>query len=131
MNLKTSTVIWTFIWCIFMGITAGSIGVGAIFPVINLVAKPFVCSSGSMQLVTQEYRPSPVETVTTLTWYCVDEQTGAKTELGIFPMSLYAGLIYGFLFFLIVLLGMVLVSNNKGLSDWWAAHSGRSYYRNR
>jgi hypothetical protein len=110
----------------FMGITAGSIGVGAIFPAINLVAKPFVCPNGSMQLVTQEYRPSPVETVTTLTWYCEDGQTGAKTELGIFPMSLYAGSIYGFLFFLIVLLGMVLLGNNKGFSDWWAAHT-RSY----
>lgn len=93
---------WTFIWCIFMGVTAISIGLGAIFPSMNLIAKPFVCPSGEMQLETQGYTVSPVESVTTLTWYCVDNTTGAKAELGIFPMSLYAGAIYGFLLFLVV-----------------------------
>jgi len=113
MNLKMSTIIWTFIWSIFMGITVGSIGIGAAFPPANLVAKPFVCPDGQMQLTTQGYQVSPVENVTTLTWYCVDGITGAKTELGIFPMSLYAGAIYGFLLFLIVLLVMVIRANRN------------------
>ena len=113
MNLKTSTVFWIFVWSIFMGITAGSIGIGAIFPPMNYVAKPFVCNSGQMQLVTQNYQPSPVESVTTLTWYCVDGTTGAKTELGIFPMSLYAGVIYGLLLFLIIMLVMVIRSSRS------------------
>jgi hypothetical protein len=84
MNLKLSTVFWTFVWCIFMGITVGSIGIGAVFPSANIIAKPFVCPGGQMQVVTQDYHPSPVETVTTLTWYCVDEGTGSKTEIGLF-----------------------------------------------
>ena len=108
MNLKTSTVIWTFIFCIFMGITAGSIGLGAAFPPVNYIAGPFVCPGGQMKLVTQDYQPSPIETVTTLSWYCVDGKTGATTELGIFPMCLYAGTIYGLLLFIIVLLVMVI-----------------------
>ena len=94
-----------FIWCLFMGVTAISIGFGAVFPSMNLIAKPFVCPRGEMQLETQEYNPSPVETVTTLTWYCVDNTTGEKVELGLFPMSLYAGLIYGFLLFLVIYTG--------------------------
>jgi hypothetical protein len=113
MQLKLSTVLWTFVWCLFMGITVGSIGIGALFPAANLVAKPFVCPGGQMRVVSQDYHPSPVETVTTLTWYCVDNKTGAQTELGLFPMSLYAGTIYGLLFFLIVLLGMVLLANRR------------------
>jgi hypothetical protein len=113
MNLKLGTVFWTFVWCIFMGITVGSIGIGAVFPSANIIAKPFVCPAGQMQVLTQDYHPSPVETVTTLTWYCVDESTGSKTEIGLFPMSLYAGAIYGLLLFLIVLLVMVLQANRR------------------
>ncbi|GJQ51336.1 MAG: hypothetical protein HKUEN02_01830 [Anaerolineaceae bacterium] len=94
-----------FIWCLFMGVTAISIGFGAVFPSMNLIAKPFICPRGEMQLETQDYYPSPVETVTTLTWYCVDHTTGEKVELGLFPMSLYAGLIYGFLLFLVIYAG--------------------------
>ncbi len=103
MNLKPATIITTFAWCIFMGIVAISIGFGAIFPSINRITKPFVCPNGEMELETQVYRPSPVETVTTIMWYCVDSQTGERTALGIFPMSLYAGTIYGLPLFVGVL----------------------------
>ncbi|HLO16496.1 MAG TPA: SHOCT domain-containing protein [Anaerolineales bacterium] len=113
MKLKTSTIIWTFLWCWFMGITAISIGFGAIFPSMNLVAKPFVCLGGKMDLTKQVYNPYPGNTITTLTWYCVDETSGAKTELGIFPMSLYSGTIYGWLFFGAVLIGMVVVASRR------------------
>ncbi len=113
MNLKLSTIVWTFIWCLFMGITVGSIGIGAIFPSANLIAGPFVCPGGKMELTTQEYNPSPIETVTTLTWYCVDGKTGAQTELGIFPMSLYAGTIYGLIFFFLVFIAMLISANRR------------------
>lgn len=103
----------SFIWCLFMGVTAISIGFGAIFPSMNLIAKPFVCPRGEMQLETQDYYPSPVETVTTLTWYCVDKTTGEKVELGLFPMSLYAGLIYGFLLFLVGYAGINIWSRTR------------------
>jgi hypothetical protein len=106
MKLKMSTVVWTFIWCIFMGVTVGSIGIGAIFPSANLIAKPFVCANGQMQVVTKDYQPDPTRSVTTITTYCVDGTTGDKTELGIFPMSLYAGVIYGLIFFALVMLGI-------------------------
>lgn len=94
-----------FIWCLFMGVTAISIGFGAVFPSMNRIAKPFVCPRGEMQLETQNYYPSPVETVKTLTWYCVDNTTGEKVELGLFPMSLYAGVIYGLLLFVVIVGG--------------------------
>ncbi len=113
MKLKTSTLLWTFLWCWFMGITAISIGFGALFPSMNLVAKPFVCPGGKMDLSTQVYNPYPGNTITTLTWYCIDEASGTKRELGIFPMSLYSGTIYGWLFFGVVVIGMLINVNRR------------------
>ena len=63
-----------------MGVTAISIGVGALVPKLNLVAKPFVCPGGA---------------------------------------------IYGLLLFLIILPGLVLFSQSRALSHWWAVHSSR------
>lgn len=110
MKIKNSTIIWTgvLIWCLFMGVTAISIGFGALFPSMNRISKPFVCPRGEMELETQVYRPYPGSTITTLTWYCTDHETGVRTELGIFPMSLYAGIFYGLLLFAAIILGRYL-----------------------
>ncbi len=113
LKLKTSTVIWTFIWCIFMGVTVGSIGIGATVPSANLIASPFVCPDGKMTLVTEHENPSSVESVTITYWYCVDRSTGSQVELGIFPMVLYSGAIYGFILFLLVLIGMIISANRQ------------------
>jgi hypothetical protein len=91
-----------------MGVTAISIGFGALFPSMNRIAKPFVCPQGEMELETQVYRPYPGSTITTLTWYCTDSETGQRTELGLFPMSLYAGVFYGLLLFAAIVVGWYL-----------------------
>jgi len=108
MKLSGSALFWIFIWSIFMGITAISIGFGAVFPSMNRMAKPFVCPRGEMELETQTYRPYPGETITTRTWYCADQETGERTELGVFPMSLYSGVIYGLLLFVVIVAGWSL-----------------------
>lgn len=111
MKIKTSTVVWLIvglIWCLFMGVTAISIGFGSLFPSMNLIAGPFICPNGKMELTTQDYRVSPTESGSILNWYCVDQETGDRTELGIFPMSLYAGVIYGFLLFVVIVVGWFL-----------------------
>jgi hypothetical protein len=107
MKITSGRIIWaisTFVWCLFMGVTAGSIGIGAILPQMNLIAKPFVCPNGQMTLEEHTSKRLPTTTYTQLNWFCVDQRTGARTPLGIFPMSLYAGLFYGLLFFLVVAL---------------------------
>ncbi len=113
MKLNGGTLLLVLFWCLFMGVTAISIGFGAVFPSMNRIAKPFVCPRGEMQVESQNYYPSPGTTVTTRTWYCVDASSGEKKELGIFPMALYAGLIYGLLLFLGVYLVMFLRSNRS------------------
>jgi hypothetical protein len=107
MKIKPSTIIWlgvVFIWCIFMGVTAVSIGFGAAFPPLNLVAKPFVCPNGDMQYQESVSNPLPGTTYTQIGWYCVDKRSEQTTELEIFPMALYAGAIYGLLIFVVVLI---------------------------
>ncbi len=108
MKLKTGTLLGTFFWCWFMGITAISIGLGAVFPSLNLVAKPLICPAGKMDLEKQVYNPYPGKVVTTITWYCTKEGSDTRTELGIFPMALYAGTFYGILLFVVVVIGMSL-----------------------
>jgi len=117
MKLKTSTVIWVFLWSIFMGITVGSIGLGAMFPKLELLTGPVVCPRGKLDLKTQEYNPSPVETVTTFTWYCVDNTTGARQEVNMWSMALTAGPIYGLLLFGVILLWMVWRARRLGPSS--------------
>ena len=117
MKINRSALLLIFVWCLFMGVTAISIGLGAVFPSMNRIAKPFVCPRGEMQVESQNYYPSPGTTVTTLTWYCVDAASGEKRELGIFPMVLYAGLIYGLLLFLVIFLFMFIRSNRSPGAD--------------
>jgi len=120
MKFNTSALIWTFLWSLFMGVTAIAIGFGALFPSMNLISKPFVCPNGKMDHVDQVYNPYPGTTITTITWYCIDSR-GGKTELGIFPMSLYAGLIYGVLLFLVIIVGMAILGrygrSRSGIGD--------------
>jgi len=104
MKIKANTIIWLivgFLWSIFMGVTAVSIGLGALFPSLNYIAKPFVCPTGQMVLEENVSNPLPGTTYTILHWYCIDAQSGAKTELNPFTMNLYAGPIYGVLIFVI------------------------------
>jgi hypothetical protein len=109
MKLSTRTILWLivgFIWCWFMGITAVSLGLGSLFPDINRVAQPFVCPGGQMEINSQNYQVSPVEDVTTLTWYCVDDHSGAKTELNPFIINIYAGSFYGLLIIVAALISL-------------------------
>ncbi len=108
MNISVSKVLMTFVSCVFFGVTIGSFALGAIWPPVNLLAKPFVCANGQMQELSQDYTVSPVEGGTTITWYCTDSQTGVKNELGIFPMGLFTGTILGTIAFVFIFAIMVI-----------------------
>jgi len=108
MKLNRTVLFLIFLGSIFMGIVVISIGLGAVFPSLNRIAKPFICPRGEMELETQTYRPYPGETVTTLQWYCADQETGERTELGLLPMALVSGVIYGLLLFVVIALGLYL-----------------------
>lgn len=113
MLLKPFKIISTLFWSLFIAVTVISIGLGAAFPSLNLIANPFVCPAGKMTLETQDFTTSPTEGGTVLTWYCVNSQTGDRVELGIFPMVIYTGIIYGLILFFLVVLWMWLNLQRK------------------
>ncbi len=96
-----------------MGVTAISIGVGALFPQLNYLAGPFACPGGTMSMDAQDYNPSPGTTVTTETWYCTNGATGAKDELSIWSISVPSGLIYGLLLFGVIVVGMQILGRRS------------------
>ena len=97
-----------FVWCIFMGITAVSIGVGAIYPPLNLIAKPFVCPNGQMTYQESTSNPLPGTTYTTIGWYCVNGQGETTTQLDIFQIAVAAGIPYGLVIAVLVLIAVVV-----------------------
>ncbi len=113
MNLnKPKGVILLLVWSLFMGVTAISIGVGAIFPALNGIAQPFVCSNGYMQVLTSTSHPQPGVTYTAEKYQCVDSRTGEARDVNQWSMFLINGLIYGTLLFAVIML-------------WWWIRSKR------
>ena len=105
MNINSGKLAWLggiFFWSIFMGVTAISIGFGALYPPLNYVSKSFVCPNGQLDYVQTVSNPLPGTTYTQAGYFCTDAASGVKTAIAIFPMSLYSGAIYGFLLFLVV-----------------------------
>ena len=113
MKINRNTILSVLGVCIFLGITGISVGVGAIYTPLNLIAKPLVCPRGEMTPETRVYRPTPGETVTTVTWYCGDAQTGERTKLADLPINLFAGTVYGSLLFVVALAGMFVYSKRQ------------------
>jgi hypothetical protein len=106
MKINTRPMIWllVFIWFIFMGVTAVSYGLGALYPPLNMIAQPFVCPNGQMSVEENTSNPMPGTTITQIYWYCVDGKSGAKTEMVDAPIHLYAGAFYGLLMFVAALI---------------------------
>jgi hypothetical protein len=101
MKFNNRTIIWllVFICFIFMGITAVSYGLGALYPPLNKVAQPFVCPNGQMSVEKIISNPMPGTTITQSHWYCVEGKPGAQTKMVDTPIHLYAGAFYGLLMF--------------------------------
>ena len=106
-------LIWflVLLWSLVMGVTFVSIGIGSLYPPLNDIAGPFVCPRGQIQVTSHAYTVSPVEHGYTLTYYCVDQQTGARAEMAFWPKHLIAGSIYGLLIFVLILVIWSLYSH--------------------
>jgi hypothetical protein len=110
MKIYRTSIGWligAFVWCIFMGIIAISIGFGALFPYLNYIAKPLACPNGQLSFEQTKSNPIPGSTITTAVWFC--RYPAAEIPISIDPitMALYAGPFYGFLLFVL------------GLSFWY------------
>ena len=106
MKINPRTFIWpvVFIWFIFMGVTAVSYGLGALYPPLNKIATPFVCPNGKMSVEEITSNPMPGTTITQIYWVCVDGKSGVPTKMADAPIHLYAGAFYGLLMFVAALM---------------------------
>jgi hypothetical protein len=82
MNMKDNifiglVVLGMSLFCGFVGIA----GLGSFFPLLNQVAKPFVCGTDVMQVEQHVYSYKPGSTSYTNTIYCVDGTTGIKKDV--------------------------------------------------
>ena len=67
MKIDSGKLAWLggiFFWSIFMGVTAISIGFGALYPPMNYVSKSFVCPNGQLDYVQTVSNPLPGTTYT-------------------------------------------------------------------
>jgi hypothetical protein len=127
-KVKTSTlilgIIAEFIFSAFMGLTAGARGLGSLYPVLNLGAQPFACPNSQMSY-TQNVSQLGSDTYWTGRWFCVDEQSGMRTELEPDTVFLYASPLYIIVFFAVLLIITYVYWNssigpakNDGLHLW-------------
>lgn len=113
-----------FIFSIFLGITAVSMGFGSRFPGLNLIVAPFLCPGGGMSY-TRHVTEIGTATYWTADWFCVGEGSDVKTELDPNKVHGFAGTLYGLLVF-ILLLGLTHLywnssigpAKNDGLRLW-------------
>ncbi len=130
MNLnKPSGVILLLVWCLFMGVTAISIGVGAIFPALNGIAQPFICSNGHMQVLTSTSHPQPGVTYTAEKYQCADNRTGEARDVNQWSMFLINGLIYGTILFAVIMIWWWIRSKRRArlVADRAAVDESNSY----
>ncbi len=91
-----------FVWCIFMGVTVISIGLGSVLPAINSIAKPLVCPTGQFSYQQIVSHPYPGATYVTGSWTCTDPGSGSQAQIGLIHLGLIVGPFYGLLLFLLV-----------------------------
>ncbi|MBI3189399.1 MAG: hypothetical protein HYZ33_02000 [Ignavibacteriales bacterium] len=82
-------------WSIFIGWVGISIGLGALYPPLNYIAKPFVCPNGQITFEKLVNQATPNKTFYSADWYCTKaDSTGQPIN-----PSPYAGAIYGLVCF--------------------------------
>jgi hypothetical protein len=96
-NEKFDGLLEGFLWSMFIGVIGISIGLGALYPPLNYIAKPFVCPAGQMTYDQQAEGRTPNQTFYSADWYCTTDSSSAG-GVSINPF-VSAGIIYGLLCF--------------------------------
>ncbi|MBE7437507.1 MAG: hypothetical protein HS115_03550 [Spirochaetales bacterium] len=112
MKSRKSVILILFIFSLFMGITAVSVGLGAAFPALNRIAAPVLCPEGNIEFASRVYQPYPGKNVLTGNWSCVDPGSQAGRSLSTFSVGMVAGTVYGIGIFLI-LIGLIVLKGRR------------------
>jgi hypothetical protein len=94
------------VFCLFMGMTAISLGFGAIFPSLNEITRPLVCANGQMSHRMTRRSSGPGRMTRQTEWTCVDPS--GVYPIGLLEVTLYAGTFWGLILF-VVLAGLLKI----------------------
>lgn len=94
-NATIIELVTVLFWSIFIGWVGISIGLGALYPPLNYIAKPFVCPNGQMTFEKQVNPATPTQTFYSANWHCTKVDSPSQP---INP-SPFAGVIYGLVCF--------------------------------
>ena len=115
-KVKTTTLIVGLLvglaFSFLIGITAGARGVGSIYPQMNLIAKPFVCTAGEMTH-SQSISTGATATYYSAQWFCVNRESGERKEIDPTLVFVAAGIVYGLVFFAILLVIVYIYWNSR------------------
>jgi hypothetical protein len=93
---KTLTELATVLfWAMFIGVMGISIGLGALYPPLNYIAKLFVCPNGQMTFEQQTTQATPDKAFFSANWFCTKADSSSQP---INP-AIFAGIIYGLVCF--------------------------------
>ena len=96
---------------LLMGITAGARGFGSMYPEMNLIAKPLVCSGGEMTY-SRSVSTGATATYDSTQWFCVNE-SGERKEIDPTMLFVLAGIVYGLVFFAVLFVIVYLYWNSS------------------
>ena len=94
----------------FCGIVVISMGLGGVITPLNQIGGLIVCGDQQLQIEQNTYAYIPGEGTTTITAYCVDEQTNAKQEVTrelndvTTKLQIVTGIIFGLIIFVLSML---------------------------
>jgi len=107
MPFKIGGLLVLFGISLFVGVVILAIGIGAAITPMQGISGGLVCGGGDLELVKDYYSYKPGQSGYTITWYCVDEGTGAKEDQTL-PVILASGVIYSLVLFVIAV-GLILL----------------------
>jgi hypothetical protein len=123
MKDKIIPILMVFGLSMFCGIVGISIGLGSLFIPLNQIAASMVCGGQRVKIEQHTRSYLPNEVFTSITAYCVNEQTGEQQDVTsavediATKLQITSGIIYGLIIFVLSMLFL----------NWAARRLGKSF----
>ncbi|HKP70181.1 MAG TPA: hypothetical protein VJV05_12920 [Pyrinomonadaceae bacterium] len=127
-TIKRATLVISLIvllaFSLLFGVTGIAMGLGSLYPPINMIAKPFVCGGGEF---SYEQSRTQVGSASywSVRWYCANNESASRVEIEATKVHLFSGVLYGLAFFAAMTGAVYLYWNssigpakNDGLRLW-------------
>jgi len=94
------------VFCLFLGMTGISLGIGTAYPPMSRIAKPVVCPDGEMSYEVHTRHTAPGTTYSSAKWTC--DTAGESAPISTVTLSVVAGSVYGFALFVLIAIPLAL-----------------------